>query len=59
MASCLDLKTGEPHWQERLFAANVKVSPVAADGKVFFLSGQANCIVVRADTKLAVLATND
>ena len=33
-ASCLDLKTGEARWQERLFSDNVKVSPVVADGKV-------------------------
>ncbi len=59
MASCLDLKTGEPHWQDRLFSANVKVSPVAGDGKVYFLSGQGNCAVVKAAAKLEVLATNE
>ena len=59
MASCLDLKTGEPHWQERLFTANVKVSAVAGDGKIYFTSGQANCAVVKAATKLEILATNE
>ena len=59
MASCVDLKTGEPHWQERLFSANVKVSPVAGDGKVYFLNGQGNCYVVKAAPKLEVLATNE
>lgn len=60
MASCLDLKTGEPRWQgERFFTANVKVSPVAADGKVYFLSGQGNCVVVKAGPKLEILARND
>ncbi|HXJ61283.1 MAG TPA: PQQ-binding-like beta-propeller repeat protein [Verrucomicrobiae bacterium] len=58
MASCLDLKTGEPHWQERLFSANVKVSPVAGDGKVYFMNGQGNCTVVKASPKLEILATN-
>src|SRR5213594_1978830 len=58
MASCLDLKSGEPHWQERLFTANVKVSPVAGDGKVYFMSGQGNCIAAKATAKLEVLATN-
>lgn len=57
-ASCLDLKTGEPHWQERLFSENVKVSPVAADGKVYFFSGQGNCYVVKASPSFSVLATN-
>jgi outer membrane protein assembly factor BamB len=58
-ASCLDLKTGQPHWQERLFSDNVKVSPVAGDGKVYFLSGQGNCTVVKASSKFEVLATNE
>jgi len=58
-ASCLDLKTGEVHWQERLFSENVKVSPVAGDGKVYFMSGQGNCHVVRASTKFELLAKNE
>jgi outer membrane protein assembly factor BamB len=58
-ASCLDLKTGEPLWQERLFSSNVKVSPVAGDGKVYFLSGQANCTVVKASDKFEVVSKND
>jgi len=58
MASCLDLKSGEARWQERLFSANVKVSPVAADGKIYFLNGQGNCVVVKASSKLEILATN-
>ncbi len=57
-ASCLDLKTGEPRWQERLFSENVKVSPVAGDGKVFFLSGLGNCYVVKASPNFQALATN-
>jgi outer membrane protein assembly factor BamB len=59
MASCLDLKTGEAHWQERLFNANVKVSPVAGDGKIYFVSGQGNCTVVKAGPSFEVLARND
>jgi len=59
MASCLDLTTGEARWQERLFSDNVKVSPVAADGKVYFMSGQGNCVVVKAEPRLQVLATNE
>ncbi len=59
IASCVDLKTGEPYWQERLFSANVKVSPVAAAGKIYFMNGQGNCAVVKAATKLEILATNE
>ncbi len=58
MASCLDLKTGAPFWQERLFTGNVKVSPVAADGHVYFLSGEGNCYVVEAAPVLKVVAEN-
>ena len=57
-ASCLDLKTGEARWQERLFSDNVKVSPVVADGKVYFMSGQGNCTVVKAGPVFESLATN-
>ncbi len=58
MASCVDVKTGEPAWQERLFTENVKVSPVAADGRIYFTSGRANCVVVKASSKFEVLAKN-
>lgn len=58
MASCLDLKTGEPQWQERLFSDNVKVSPVFGDGRVYFQSGQSQCVVVAAGRKFEVLARN-
>ena len=58
-ASCLDLKTGEPRWQERFTTVNVKVSPVAADGKVYFMNNQGNCTVVKASPKLEILSTNE
>lgn len=58
-AQCLDLRTGEAHWQERLFSENVKVSPVAADGRIYFLSGRGNCVVVQADQTFEVLARNE
>jgi len=57
--SCLDLKTGQTRWQERPFSENVKVSPVAADGKVYFTTGQGNCYVVRAGDKFELLARNE
>ncbi len=59
MASCLDLKTGESFWQERLFSDNVKVSPVAAEGRIYFTSGQGNCVVVKSGPKLEILARNE
>ena len=59
IASCLDLKTGEVFWQERLFTDNVKVSPVAAEGRIYFTSGQGNCVVVRSAPRLEILARNE
>lgn len=59
MASCLDLKSGEPYWQERLFSQNVKVSPVAADGHIYFSSGEGECKVVRASKSFEILHSND
>lgn len=59
MAQCMDLRTGEAYWQERLFAENAKISPVAADGRVYLLNGRGNCVVVKADKEFQVLARND
>ena len=49
----------QPYWEERLFAESTKVSPVAADGRVYFLSGRGNCTVVKADKVFQVLAQNN
>ncbi len=59
MASCIDLETGQAHWQERLFKENVKVSPIAADGYVYFTSGRANTKVIKASKKLELVSLNE
>ncbi len=59
MASCVELKSGTVLWQERLFTDNVKVSPVAAEGRIYFTSGQGNCVVVRSAPRLEILARNE
>ncbi|MCS1410281.1 MAG: Serine/threonine-protein kinase AfsK [Verrucomicrobia subdivision 3 bacterium] len=59
IASCLDLETGEAHWQERVHSENVKISPVVADQRVYFLSGQANCAVVKAAKTFEILERNE
>lgn len=59
MASCIDLQSGKADWQERLFAQNIKVSPVASDGKIYYFSGQGECKVVRASSKFEIIAHND
>ncbi len=59
MASCIDIETGQAYWQERLFAENVKVSPVAANGYIYFMSGRANTKVVKASKHFEVISTNE
>lgn len=59
MASCIDIKTGKAHWQERMFKENVKVSPVAANGYIYFTTGRANTKVIKASEKFEVVATNE
>ncbi|MBI1175891.1 PQQ-binding-like beta-propeller repeat protein [bacterium] len=59
IAQCIDLRSGEAYWQERLFAENSKVSPVAGDGRIYFMSGRGNCVVVKADKEFKVIARNE
>lgn len=57
-ASCLDAKSGEVHWQERL-GGNYSASPIYADGKVYFQSEQGVGTVVKAGKTFEVLARHD
>ena len=55
--TAVDARTGQRVWQERtpgIFSA----SPVAGDGKVYFVSETGETVVVSADPP-AILATND
>jgi outer membrane protein assembly factor BamB len=57
--SCLDAKTGRPHYTERLEAVpNVYASPVAADGRVYVTGREGTTVVLEAGPQLKVLATN-
>ena len=58
VASCLDARTGKVHWSERLGGA-FSASPVAAEGRVYFLNEEGTCYVVAADTEYKLLATNE
>ncbi|WP_278467793.1 PQQ-binding-like beta-propeller repeat protein [Gimesia maris] len=48
VATCLDLKTGEPVWKKRMKGQYFS-SLVAGDGKVYFLSIEGLCTVVNAE----------
>ena len=56
--TCADAKTGERVWQARLDGVFF-ASPVAADGRVYFVSQTGETIVVRAGRRPEILARND
>jgi len=58
--SCLNAKTGQPHYeQERLEdVREVYASPVAAKDRVYILSRDGKCVVLKKGPKLEILATN-
>ncbi|HVT28026.1 MAG TPA: PQQ-binding-like beta-propeller repeat protein, partial [Lacipirellulaceae bacterium] len=58
VASCLDGRTGKPHWTKRL-PGNFSASPVYADGRIYFLNEAGATYVVGASTTYELLATND
>jgi outer membrane protein assembly factor BamB len=57
VVTCVDAKTGERVWRERIDGV-FTASPVAGDGKVYFLSETGETIVLRAGRKPEVLARN-
>ncbi len=57
IARCLDAKTGEPKWKERL-PGDYKASPLAGDGRIYFLSKEGQCSVVAASAQFQLLARN-
>jgi outer membrane protein assembly factor BamB len=57
VATCLDAKTGELRWEERL-AGNFAASPVLADGRLYFSSREGKTYVIQPGPKFKLLATN-
>jgi outer membrane protein assembly factor BamB len=57
IATCLDARTGEPHWVQRL-GGNYSASPVLADGRIYFLSEEGVATVIAPGTTFSRLATN-
>ena len=57
IASCLDAHTGKVHWSERLDGA-YSASPVAADGRVWFLDEDGVTTVIAPGTTFRKLARN-
>jgi len=58
VASCLDARTGEPHWQERVGTA-YSASPVFASGRIYLMSEEGVGTVLAADKVFKSLGVND
>src|SRR5262249_588584 len=57
MAFCLDAKTGDVAYQERV-QAEPYASALAADGKVYYVTRRSGTIVLAAEPKFRQLAVN-
>ena len=57
VASCVDAKTGEVHWQERV-GGNYSASPVWAEGKLYLQSEEGTGIVLSAGKSFEKIAEN-
>jgi outer membrane protein assembly factor BamB len=57
IARCFDALTGHLHWKERL-PGGYKASPLAADGRIYFLNTEGRCTVLSATSRFDKLAEN-
>ena len=60
MLSCLDARTGKPHYQQQRLprSYNFKSSPVGASGKLYLATEEGDVVVVKMGEKYEVLAVN-
>ncbi len=59
IASCLNAKSGEIYWSERLEGGGHSASPMSAGGRIYFQSEAGKTVIVKAGKKFEVLAEND
>lgn len=57
IATCLDARTGKPHWQHRV-GGNHSASPLAADGRIYFQSEEGESTVIAPGDAYKELARN-
>jgi outer membrane protein assembly factor BamB len=57
IASCVDAKTGDTHWSERL-GGNFSASPVLAEGRIYFLNESGTMYVVKAAKNFEMISEN-
>lgn len=58
VAICLDAKTGELHWQERV-GGGYSASPIYADGRIYLQNETGQGVVLKAARQFEKLAEND
>ena len=58
VATCMDAKSGEVHWAERVLG-NCSASPTVAEGRIYFCGEDGKTAVVRAGKEFARLAENE
>lgn len=58
VAFCLDLKTGEERWRQRL-GGEIWASPLAAGDRIYFFGIDGKTFVLRAGAKFEQLAVNE
>jgi outer membrane protein assembly factor BamB len=58
IASCLNALTGDVFWSERL-GGGFSASPVAAEGRIYFVNESGTTFVLRAGKTFELLAKND
>ncbi|MEX0866988.1 MAG: PQQ-binding-like beta-propeller repeat protein [Pirellulales bacterium] len=57
IARCVDAKNGKLYWKERL-AGGYKASPIAVDGRIYFLNLKGLTTVISASTRFNKVAEN-
>lgn len=57
--TCLDAKTGQEHYRERVQSGLYRASPVFADGKIYIISRPGIVSVVKAGPKYELISKND
>jgi outer membrane protein assembly factor BamB len=58
VASCLDARTGQVHWQERV-SGDYSASPLYAGGKIYLQSEQGVGVVLEASRRYTLVGRND
>lgn len=58
MVTCYEAETGKEVYKERLGGSSYTASPVAADGRIYFISEQGEARVLKAGPSFELLAVN-